>query len=431
MIKSMTNVLLTMLVATAISAAPVRLTIRVEPAAELPAIPLTLHVEATNLSDAPVTIPSVVAMQVIPPEGEPFVAVAGMRGESGATSFPGERFEVTLAPRETRDLTFWSSPDSALFGNDERLYRPGRYRFQLVVAPELMQLDFVGVKTLVNDAELTDPIVSNEVTFTALEPKGDDAIVFGWIKEPPVSDIRDIIWEKYPNSRYAPYNIPNPDDYHEHIAFYQAAVAKAPTAVIADRWRLNIAFLKLVHLRSILTEEDLAAADVVMSEAGPILRDLVKRARDPQIRAEAAELLAKRVSTHAELEYWLRRERGEMTDIEPSIVCAGPDGQGRSVAWLTYYNPGKLPKSSPVGERNKFTPPPFDRGQPTMFKIYLLPECFKVVFGSPTLTWHIDATNLLIDPKKAPHVCPADMDEFYDEYFRGQRDWPDEASDEK
>lgn len=47
-------------------ASPVRLTLRLNPVAELPGIPVTLHVEVENPSAAVALVPNSVAMQVTP-----------------------------------------------------------------------------------------------------------------------------------------------------------------------------------------------------------------------------------------------------------------------------------------------------------------------------------------------------------------------------
>jgi hypothetical protein len=103
-------------------------------------------VEATNPGDTPVTLVNAAVLQVIPPSGEPFVAAGGL---PGVTKFFGFRSdEITLAPKETRDLTFWSSMDSPLFVTDKRFHTTGRYGLQRIV----------------------DALRSNEVILTVIEP---------------------------------------------------------------------------------------------------------------------------------------------------------------------------------------------------------------------------------------------------------------------
>jgi hypothetical protein len=58
-----------------------------------------------------------------------------------------------------------------------------------------------------------------------------------------------------------------------------------------------------------------------------------------------------------------------------------------------------------IGERNKFTPPPFDRGQLSVFPAGVRHFAFSVVTDQPELTWHIDKTNVHVKIRDAP-VCP-------------------------
>lgn len=430
-LSQLTTLLLTL---TVFASSPVRLTLRVEPSAELPGIPVTLHVEALNTSDAVASIPNSVAMQVTPGNGgAPFVAVAALRGEAGDTSFPGvSGSEIQLAPRERRDLTIWSALDVTLLTQDRRLFEPGEYRLRLFIDPALPTLDYLSVGALSGNEQLVDPIVSNEAVLTVLTPTGDDAAVFALIKslnDPrgwPV-ELAERIWSEHPHSRYAPYAVPsNLADRTRQAALLRAAINKAPTSLIADWHRLYLADISN-DFGSPSNEDELRRALAAAEYVGPLLEDLVKRARDPRVLVAARKMLAA-VPSSDELVRYMRINRGELTDVEPEVVCTSSYANGRFVAWLSYYNPARTAKVLQVGERNKFTPPPFDRGQPTEFRPSYRPGLFKVVFTSPTGTWHVDNANLRIDPKKAPRVCPADMDEFYNEYYRGSRDWPEDAA---
>jgi hypothetical protein len=411
-----------------IFASPVRVTIALDPSSELPAIPVSLRVQATNPTSQRITVTNVIALQVTPPSGETFLAQGGPRA-GAVSSFPGFPNEITLGPGETRDLTIWSSLDAPFFGYDRRLWSPGEYRLQLFIAPELVTLRDAEVPRIA-ELELSDPVISNVAAFTIARPQGDDAAVFALIGNTAGAwyvQLADRIWREYPHSRYAPFAIAGSGDHAKEIAAYEAAIARAPDSVIAEQWRLNIAHLILNDLRTVRTENEIAPADAVMRRVEPTLKDLARSARDPRVRAGAQKLLDTEVFTREELTNMVRRERGEITDIEPSIVCAGPRGKG-FVAWLTYYNPGRQVQFTPVGTHNKFTPPPFDRGQPTQFRTDFPTEWFKVVADGPQLTWHIDGNNFRVEPERAERPCPADMDEYHDEYFRGVRPWPDEEN---
>lgn len=357
--------------------------------------------------------------------------MAAFRGEAGVISFPSVNDdEIELAPGEKRDLTIWAALDSTLLTRDRRLYEPGEYRLQLFIDRELRGLGYLSVQVLSGNERLVDPIISNEVTLTVSAPEGDDAAVFAMMKslrDPRVwsAELAERIWSEFPNSRYAPYAVPsNLSDRTREAALLEAAIAKAPNALVADWHRLYLAELR-DDIRSPKNDDELRQTLEMAEYIRNLLDDLVKRGRDPQLLAMAKKALSE-VPTRENLVRSLRINRGELTNIEPEIVCTSPYANGRFAAWLSYYNPAMNAKLSPGGERNKFTPPPFDRGQPTEFRPSYRPGLFKVVFTSPTATWHVDATDLRIDPKKTPWVCPADMDEFHEEYYRGGRDWPEE-----
>lgn len=431
----MSRKLFVMLTALVISgevlAAPVRLKIWLEPAQTLPAIPVTLHVEAENLSTTQsCSIPNEVALQVTPRTAPPFIANVTHRGTIGVTSFDAVSGpEITLAAGEKRDLTIWASLDSPLT-RDVRLYRPDDYRLQLFIDSQLSELDYLGVQRLAAVESLVDPIVSNEVTLSVSAPAGDNARVFEWINalSDPLtwnSSLSERIWAELPESQYAPYAVPsNLNDSVREAALLEAAIAKIPDSPVADWYRLSLAQFR-DNYPQVRTEEDLSRAIEMATYLRGFLTDLVARARERRLLDLARTALAD-VPSRERLRWMLQLNRGELTDIEPRVICVAEYPGRQSVAWLVYFNPALKAKVVPVGERNKFTPPPFDRGQPTEF-LPSMPTAsylFKVTFNTPTLTWHIDATNLKIDTKTAPHKCPDDMDDHYAEYFAGEMEWP-------
>lgn len=293
---------------------------------ELPGIPVTLHVQAENPSQEIAIVPNAVAMQVTPRNGEPFVAKAAFRGEAGVTRFPQVRDpEIKLAPREKRDLTIWSALDSTLLTRDLRLYESGEYRLQLFIDRELWNLDYLVVQTLAGHEHLADPIVSNEAVLTVSAPEGDDAAVFPLIKslsEPRGWDVdlSEKIWSDYPNSLYAPYAVPaNLRDRNREAALLEAAIAKAPTSLVADWHRLYLARLR-GDIRSPNDEAELQRALEKAQYVRTLLEDLVGHAREPRLLEMAKKALSE-VPTRDGLVRYLRIVRGELTDIEPEIVC--------------------------------------------------------------------------------------------------------------
>ncbi len=75
----------------------------------------------------------------------------------------------------------------------------------------------------------------------------------------------------------------------------------------------------------------------------------------------------------------------------PILECVRETAPGKFTAFFGYENRNPFPVVVPVGPRNKFTPPPFDRGQPTV----LLPGRQRFVFSvgfdrRGVLAWHIN-----------------------------------------
>ncbi len=232
--------------------AAVALRLWVEPQSQLPAIEPSLRVEAVNNGSEPAELPRSVALQVIPPgDRKPFIAYTGLRGNDHVTWFRSDDdvASIVLAPKETRDLSFWAGPESPVwFAADSRLLSPGTYRFQLVAHDELNSDSLEKLDLAADQPGLLDPIVSNEATYVVETPKGDDAVVWELIKHLPSptfwSDaLGQRIWSEHPTSRYAAFciNDPKATDPDVSIAAYTAALERQPTRAWADWYRLGIA----------------------------------------------------------------------------------------------------------------------------------------------------------------------------------------------
>ncbi|HMJ82058.1 MAG TPA: hypothetical protein VK504_02760, partial [Vicinamibacterales bacterium] len=125
--------LIAMLLSVVPASADLTLTLSVEPRAALPGIPPTLRVIAKNGGNASAAMPATVALRVVPPDGQPFLAFASPRTGSVAARFShAADLVLTLASGEQRELTFWSSPENPpWFHADAQLFQPGTYTLQL------------------------------------------------------------------------------------------------------------------------------------------------------------------------------------------------------------------------------------------------------------------------------------------------------------
>lgn len=368
----------------------VTMTIAAVPERQLEPLAPALRIWIHNEGSTPVEVPVKVALQVIPPRGEPFVAFWSLRGEDRVTYI--ERGPFTLAPGETRDVSF-SNQDN-WFGADARFRTHGTFRLQLVADSGLDSLKLGAAKRVLDQPGLVSPLVSNETTFTFIEPTGAELEVRNLIKEmfrTNRAELEKIIWERYPDSAYAPYFVPDSGvhDPLKRIALMEAAIAKRPPQHVIDSYELMIADAWKAR-GSALANSDVDEAMAAYKRAESMYERLAKTAQSAWERERAAELL----DQIPERKYVVRRYNEAHGVIEkivdPEYGCYQklPDGQYK--VWWGYQNIAREPLTIPVGVENKFTPPPFDRKQPTTFETGHLNEfAFSVITKEPVLTWHL------------------------------------------
>lgn len=73
-----------------------------------------------------------------------------------------------------------------------------------------------------------------------------------------------------------------------------------------------------------------------------------------------------------------------------------------------------------IGPENKFTPPPFDRGQPTTFPAHKRVLGVRIETNEPAVTWHLQNRTAHASLAKT-EPCPADLHERFT-YTPPQRD---------
>jgi xylan 1,4-beta-xylosidase len=76
--------------------------------------------------------------------------------------------------------------------------------------------------------------------------------------------------------------------------------------------------------------------------------------------------------------------------VRPVLECVANNGDGSYTAFFGYRNDNLIPVSIPVGSRNKFTPSPEDRSQPTTFLPGRQRRVFSVPFDGNNLVWTLD-----------------------------------------
>jgi len=374
--------------------AEIVLKLSVEPESNLPAIAPTLHVTATNNGNTPAALPNRVALLVYPVNGPSFAAYSAFRGDDRMDNFEEiTDSEIVLAPKETRDLTFWASPDGpAWFAGESRLYSTGVYRLKLLVDAKLHSRFLADEPLPTAFPELANPIFSNEAVFTVRKPEGVDAEVWqlirkrwsGWVDE-----LANVIWNKYPSSRYAAYCIRKvaPSTPEQEMGFFRDALARNPDPSMGDWYRYNIARNQLQVARNFERQEDVDAAvreyDAVRRE----LEYLAKSAHQPKLRGLAQAYLPQAHTREDVLEQIeIDHGRGKLSPE----VCLEEGLNGQLIARFLYENPRRDAISVPIGVDNKFTPPPFDRGQPTTFEPgHNGHDAVRIVLDTPEIIWHL------------------------------------------
>ena len=116
----------------------------------------------------------------------------------------------------------------------------------------------------------------------------------------------------------------------------------------------------------------------------------------------SADVLAGLPAAHPTPIPWLRL-------VRPILECVADNGDGSYTAFFGYRNHNDTAVDIPVGPRNKFTPSPEDRGQPTRFHPGRTPHypnvSFGVVFDGSEIEWHLDGQKR--KAKATSHACPS------------------------
>jgi cellulose synthase/poly-beta-1,6-N-acetylglucosamine synthase-like glycosyltransferase len=79
--------------------------------------------------------------------------------------------------------------------------------------------------------------------------------------------------------------------------------------------------------------------------------------------------------------------------ITPILECVDDNGDGTYRAHFGYDSPNNVVKNIPVGNKNKFTPNPKDRGQTTSFQPGRIVDDFRVTFNGSNLSWYLKSPN--------------------------------------
>ena len=408
------------------AASSLQITLRIGSPTALPGITDGIWLDVRNNGSSPATFSDRAALQVVTAEGEPFIPYGDNsdEGHGGGEWIPAEMPLLTsldssarsrvLAPGEMKTFLVHEGLGRP-FMCDDRMNRPGVYRLRLVVDEGLSTFKLRDKTRVLDQEGLVSPLVSNEVVLTVREPDGDDAKAWALREQLDRGSCRwnlnvlvaEKIWASYPTSAYAFFATRQlPFDYPTRIAQMERAVALKPGHPAAEIKRIDIA-----DSYGVLSDDAMKARNVQLAidyveKRRELLLGIVRRGINPRaemLAVQALDTTGTREDYLGEAAEWDRPPR-----VKAYLDCIEPFPGGGFKAWLNYDNSTGQEREFPMGERNKFTPGPFDRGQPQTF-VRGLGWYFSVTSSDGSdLMWHIDGQNLKISAKKL--MDPPDPD---------------------
>jgi hypothetical protein len=281
------------------------------PSFVLPAAAVWISFEVKNTTDHPVPLPTRYIIELTPPVGEPFLAQ--QVSSTVAHLPPPYGSEPTLAPGEKRLIDFPTGPAlSDSFFYDKRLWQPGAWLFRLILSDELKAgpLERVHWSELMGSGLVSTPLlVAPVIRLTVEEPVGVDAEAWkalldlpsiSMLNGPKGGVIAKQLWEKYPNSRYAPYfgmvaaryiKRTGGDDRFKIVqGIYERVIAIDRDAIFADDLRFGTAFGKALDTGVV---ENLASAVRKTADARAALESVIAEAKHELTRVEARNEIRK------------------------------------------------------------------------------------------------------------------------------------------
>lgn len=420
-----------------VASASLQITLRVGAPSTLPGLTPGIWLDVRNNGTGPAEIPRFAALQIRGDSGEEFIAEGDHFGPwDGDERAPGPYLLTPLGfegrlpilqPNETKTFLLHEGR-GAPWMCDPRVEIPGTYRMRVIVDAGLTSLKLKDHSRVLDQEGLVSPLISNEVKLTVKEPEGNDAAVWNMRVKRNVGDCRwtfvglqDQILEQYPRSAYAQFLYPT--DFRRkpkevQIQHLERSIAVNVHHPMAERRRVELAHIHAVGALKSARGQQLQQGLTDLEKARELLLAVVKRRMNPGAqRAAVAELQSLAPSREEFIAYYNRIHSSPR--IEAVLDCVQPSGTSQYDAWLYYHNSADENRQIPIGENNKFTPPPFDRGQPTVFARGT-DWYFKVTSDGSDLMWHIDGTNLKISAKKL--VDPPEFPDGEWEYWTEEKE---------
>jgi tetratricopeptide (TPR) repeat protein len=400
---------LSLMLAVSAAAQPVTATLEVEPESRLPGLYRFWRIGLKNPGPAAAVVPNRMAVQVLPSVGRPSVVIRSFDVPPSLSDGGPLMAPLTLQPGESHDLTYSSLLNELLHAATEPL-PPGSYRVQLVIDEALDPKQIPPTGRIADLAEVGDPIVSKPVAYDVEAPTGSDLKVWELLRPLPPThwqSLAERIWRDYPDSQYAAEFVPyaNSRDDAKAIATYEEALRKKPHPDIAYEHRIIAARHEIYWGSAAANNGKIDEAVAAYARARAHLEEVIRHARLPhQVRDAKREIAG--VQSRDDIIGLQNAIRGI---VEQRLVafpnCADKLPDGSYKVTFGYFVEGEKTFSYAIGAENKFTPPPFDRGQGATFAIGNYPEAFSVITSEPALTWHIGTQNVVAKPREL-RACP-------------------------
>jgi hypothetical protein len=396
------------------ASASLQLTLRLGSPTTVPGLTRGIWLDVRNNGTAPAQIPRFAALQVRTESGAEFIVPGGDPGYHEfvdnppgpylAFQFPILGRSPVLQPDETMTFLLHEGYGSPWMC-DSRLETPGAYRLRVVADERISGARLASLSRVLDQEGLAGPVVSNEVTLTVREPQGDDAAVWGMRIDRGVGVCRwtfigreDQILEQYPRSAYVQFLYPQDFRRKPEVARIQhleRSIAVDPEHPIAETRRVELAQIYVQRAYDEARAAQLQQALVDLEKGRELLLGVLRRRVNPYAQQQAVSgMPASREDFIASYKRMHAPARLELV-----LDCIEPLAGGRFNAWLYYHNTTPENLHIPLGENNKITPSPFDRGQPQVFARGT-DWYFKVTSDGADLMWHIDGTDLKISAKK-------------------------------
>ncbi len=295
------------------SPSPLLITLALDRDRTLPGLPVGLRFVAFNRSVSAADMPAPFALEIVPPNGEPFLGFwpnENYRWGSIPAEYQGH---FSVPPQESREYLItpgdqMTSPAGLL---TRHLFTPGTYRLRAGFLPGISEkIDgaLEQAHTIAElQAEVAGVVATNEVELHIDPPAGDDLAVWnlilerlgagGWSGMPDVrkrSALAREVWDRYPRSQYAPHMIgvlvPKAGETREMIR-QQIASLDAHHPML-DWFDLGRAERDALNAGSAVTaERDLSKSLRLAQQARDELAALIQRTNNEVIRLAAQRVV--------------------------------------------------------------------------------------------------------------------------------------------